>query len=392
MNAGEGESCHSQVATGNPRIAGLYIHIPFCRSKCPYCSFYSETNLSLLPDFLKALFQEMEMNRNLFHPLDTVYVGGGTPSLLPPHQIQALLERTRHYFQLTPDAEITLEANPADLSLSYLRLLRQSGVHRLHLGVQSFNSETLFFLGRRHTPAQAVSAILMAREAGFDHLGIDLIYGIPQQGMASWLDTLGQALDLAPEHISCYQLTVEQNTPFAIREKREEFTLPGEDLQYDFFMRTSAILESAGYIHYEVSNFARGMKYASRHNQKYWNHTPYLGLGPSAHSFQGNRRWWNQRSVHRYMADLKSGKAPIQAGETLDREQLGLETLFLALRTKLGLHLRHFSEQFQHDLFAEKGPMLTRLLGEGYVVIQEGMLKPTRSGLAIADRLALLSW
>ncbi len=390
MNAGEGKKCDSQAAAGNRKIAGLYIHIPFCRTKCPYCSFYSETNLSLLPDFLDALFREMEMNRHLFHPLDTVYVGGGTPSVLTPHQIQALLERIRHHFQLTPDAEITLEANPADLSQSHLKLLRRSGVHRLHLGVQSFNPETLCFLGRRHTPAQAASAILMAREAGFDHLGIDLIYGIPRQGMESWLDTLGQALDLAPEHISCYQLTVEANTPFAIREKRGEFTLPAEDLQCDFFMRTSVLLESAGYVHYEVSNFARGMKYASRHNQKYWHHTPYLGLGPSAHSFKGNRRWWNHRSLGRYLADLKTGKAPVESGETLDREQLGLETFFLALRTQSGLHLKNFSEEFQHDLLAEKGAILTRLLEEGYVVIHDGMLKPTRSGLAVADRLALI--
>ena len=390
MNAGEGKNGHSQVATGNRKIAGIYIHIPFCRSKCPYCSFYSETNLSLLPDFLEALFQEMEMNRHLFHPLDTVYVGGGTPSVMSPHQIQALLERTRHHFQLTPDAEITLEANPADLSQSYLEWLRRSGVHRLHLGVQSFNPKTLCFLGRRHTPAQAVSAILMAREAGFDHLGIDLIYGIPQQGMESWLDTLGQALDLAPEHISCYQLTVEADTPFALREKRGEFTLPAEDLQYDFFMRTSVLLESAGYVHYEVSNFARGMKHASRHNQKYWNHTPYLGLGPSAHSFKGNRRWWNHRSLGRYLADLKTGKAPVESEETLDREQLGLETLFLALRTQSGLHLKNFSEEFQHDLVAEKGAILTRLLEEGHAVIHDGVLKPTRSGLAVADRLALI--
>ena len=390
MNAGERENCYFPSTIGNRKFAGLYIHIPFCRTKCPYCPFYSETNLSLTADFLKALFQEMEMAQNQFNPLDTVYIGGGTPSVLSPHQIQALLERIRHNFQLTTDVEITLEANPADLDFSYLQFLRQSGVHRLHVGIQSFDPEMLIFLGRGHTPGQAVSSIVTSREAGFDHIGIDLIYGAPQQEMESWLDTLAQALDFAPEHISCYQLTVEANTPLAIQEQSGEFTLPSEDLQYDFFMRTSASLEAGGYLHYEVSNFARGMKYASKHNQKYWDHTPYLGLGPSAHSFKGNRRWWNHRSLDRYMADLSTGKAPVQSGETLNLEQLGLETFFLALRTNSGLHLKNFSEQYQHDLLAEKGPTLAKLLDGGYLIIQDGRLKPTRSGMAIADRLALI--
>ncbi len=390
MNVGGEKTCHPRAQSGNQKIAGLYIHIPFCRTKCLYCSFYSETNLSLLAEFLEALFREMEMTREQFQPLDTVYIGGGTPSVLSPHQIQALLERTRHYFQLTTDVEITLEANPADLDSSYLQFLRHCGIHRIHLGIQSFNPETLTFLGRRHTPEQATSSILAAREAGFDHIGIDLIYGLPGQSMESWLDTLKKALDYAPEHVSCYQLSIEAGTPLAIREQRGEFSLPPEDLQYDFFFKTSATLEAAGYTHYEVSNFARGMKYASRHNQKYWDHTPYLGLGPSAHSFQGNRRWWNHRSLDRYMAELTAGKVPVQSGETLDREQLGLEAFFLALRTNSGLHLKNFSEQFQRDLFAEKGPLLTNLLEGGYLVIQNGMLKPTRSGLAVADLLALI--
>jgi len=390
MGTAERKNFHRQTPIGNRKIAGLYIHIPFCRTKCPYCTFYSETNLSFISDYLKALFQEMEMARNPFNQLDTVYIGGGTPSLLLPHQIRAILERIRQNFHLIRDAEITLEANPADLDSSYLQSLRQSGVHRLNVGIQSFDAETLIFLGRRHSAEQAISSIVTAQEAGFDHIGIDLIYGAPKQGMESWLNTLAQALDFAPKHISCYQLTVEANTPLAIRKQREEFTLPPEDLQYDFFMKTSAILEAAGYIHYEVSNFARGMKYASKHNQKYWNHTPYLGLGPSAHSFKGNHRWWNHRSLDRYIADLRTAKAPVQSGETLNGEQLGFEAFFLALRTNSGLHLKNFSEQYQHDLLEEKGPTLAKLLEGGYLIIQDGMLRPTRSGLAIADRLALI--
>ncbi|MDH4266221.1 MAG: radical SAM family heme chaperone HemW [Deltaproteobacteria bacterium] len=390
MGTAERKNFHRQTPIGNRKIAGLYIHIPFCRTKCPYCTFYSETNLSFISDYLKALFQEMEMARDQFNQLETVYIGGGTPSVLLPHQIQAILERIRQNFQLVPDAEITLEANPADLSTAYLQSLRASGVNRLNVGVQSFDSKILNFLGRRHSLDQAISSILTSREAGFDNLGMDLIYGVPGQEMESWLATLARAVNFAPEHISCYQLTVEAGTPFSSRQQKGEWSLPPEDLQYNFFMKTSARLEEAGYIHYEVSNFARGMEYASRHNQKYWNHTPYLGLGPSAHSFRGNRRWWNHRLLDHYIADLKTGNAPIQSDEILTREQLGFEAFFLALRTKLGLHLKDFSEEYQQDLLATKGPMLADLSDAGYIVIQDGILLPTRSGLAIADRLALI--
>jgi oxygen-independent coproporphyrinogen-3 oxidase len=372
------------------KLAGLYIHIPFCRTKCPYCAFYSETNLSLITDFLKALFEEMSMARNPFKELDTVYIGGGTPSVLFPDQIRLILKRIRQAFCLASDAEITLEANPADLNKSYLQWIKRSGVNRLNLGIQSFDPKILIFLERRHSLDQAVSSIGASREAGFVQVGIDLIYGVPGQTMESWMETLAQAIDFAPEHISCYQLTVEANTPLAIRQQKGEFSLPPEDLQYDFFMKTSAKLEEAGYIHYEVSNFARGMQYASKHNQKYWIHAPYLGLGPSAHSFKGNRRWWNHSSLDSYLSHLRAGKAPIQSEETLTPEQLCFEAFFLALRTNSGLQLKDFAGKFQHDLLAEKGPLLTKLSEEGFLVVRDGILRPTRSGMAIADRLALL--
>jgi oxygen-independent coproporphyrinogen-3 oxidase len=372
------------------KLAGLYIHIPFCRKKCPYCAFYSGTNLSLITDFLNALFEEMEMVSNEFNPLDTVYIGGGTPSVLLPEQFQLILERTRQAFHLASNAEITLEANPADLNLSYLQRVRRSGVNRLNLGIQSFDPKILNFLERRHSLDQAVSSIIASRQAGFDQVGIDLIYGIPGQTLESWMSTLAQAIDFAPEHISCYQLTLEANTPLAIRQQKGEFPLPPEDLQYDFFMKTSTTLEEAGYVHYEVSNFARGMPYASRHNQKYWSHTPYLGLGPSAHSFKDNRRWWNHSSLDSYLSDLRTGKAPIQSEEALTLEQLCFEAFFLALRTKSGLCLKDFAEKYQYDLLAEKGPLLMKLAEEGFLVVRDGILRPTRSGLAIADRLALL--
>ena len=271
------------------KIPGLYIHIPFCSTKCGYCNFYSVTSLSSIPDFLEALGREMEMVLGEFGPFDTVYIGGGTPSILSLNEMENLLARIRRNFALLSDVEMTMEANPADLDLSLLRGLRNLGVNRINIGIQSFDQKILNILGRRHSSIEAISAIETARKAGFENIGLDLIYGAPGQDIRSWLDTLSQALAFDPEHLSCYQLTLESKTPLGKRYEQREFSLPGEELEYDFFIKTAESLEGVGYIHYEVSNFARDIALISRHNQKYWDHTPYLGLGPAAHSFSGHR-------------------------------------------------------------------------------------------------------
>jgi len=372
------------------KIPGLYIHIPFCLGKCPYCSFYSEVNLSSIDAFLNALQKEMGLVRNLFDRYDTVYIGGGTPSVLNPQQLHCLLDNVRNNFTLSPDMEVTLEVNPADLNPLFLESVKSSGINRLNIGIQSFDPTTLRFLGRRHSSRQAVSAIELSRKMGFANLGLDLIYGVPGQKMESWLATLSQALILGPEHLSCYQLTIEKNTPLGVRLQKGEFHLPGEDDQLDFFMKTSAILEKAGYIHYEVSNFAKEEKLTSRHNQKYWNHTPYLGLGPAAHSFSGNQRRWNDPSLSSYIANLAAGKLPVLETETLTLKQLRLEALALGLRTSRGVSLKDFAEQYQYDLLLAKREILTRAEEEGLLAIQDGYLRPTRAGLAVADSLALI--
>jgi len=378
----------------NEKFPGLYIHIPFCLSKCLYCDFYSLTSISAVPDFLDALFKEMEMYRNRFNPFDTVYIGGGTPSLLSPQQLESILISVKENFilisnpEITP--EITIETNPADLNRSFLESMREIGINRINIGVQSFNQKILNFLGRRHTAKQAISAVEASRKAGFHNIGLDLIYGVPAQDIESWLDTLKQALVFSPEHISCYQLTLESKTPLGIRYQAGEFSLPGEELQYEFFMKTSEFLEDAGYIHYEVSNFARGKEHTSRHNQKYWDHSPYLGLGPSAHSFQCNQRWWNHRSLDQYLAAINAGNLPVEGTETLTMEQLRLEALYLGLRTKKGISLQDFKNRYHTDLFTEKKKILAKLEEEGFISIQDGYLHPTQSGLAVADSLSLI--
>jgi oxygen-independent coproporphyrinogen-3 oxidase len=365
------------------KIPGLYIHIPFCLKKCDYCDFYSVTSTSLIPEYLETLFREMEMYRGRFNAFDTIYIGGGTPSVLSAEQIRDILSAVRKNFNLLPDLEITVETNPGDLALPYLESLREMGVNRLNIGIQSFNQKILNFLGRRHSVEQAVAAIEDARKAGFKNVGLDLIYGVPGQDLESWLETLHQAVDFQPEHISCYQLTVEQETPLGRRHAKGEVVLPGEDLQYEFFIKTSEVVGNEGYIHYEVSNFARGMTFASRHNQKYWNHTPYLGLGPAAHSFQANQRWWNHRSVEKYVQLLTESALPVEGTETLTMAQMALESLYLGLRTKEGVILEEISNHLGEGL-------IDQLLGEELLRVRDGFLHPTRYGLAVADGLTAL--
>ncbi len=372
------------------KAPGLYIHIPFCLSKCSYCDFYSSTSVSAVPDFLNGLFKEMEMYRNRFNPFDTVYIGGGTPSLLSSDQLENILIKVRKYFALVSDTEITIETNPADLNPSFLESIREIGINRINIGVQSFDEKALGFLGRRHSVIQALSAIEASRKAGFHNIGLDLIYGVPEQNIDLWLDTLRQALAFLPEHLSCYQLTLEAKTPLGIRCQAGEFFVPGEELQYEFFMKTSEFLREAGYHHYEVSNFARGEGYASRHNQKYWDHSHFLGLGPSAHSFQSNQRWWNHRSLEQYLTSINRGILPVEGKEILTMEQLQLEALYLGLRTKRGVCLEEFKNRYDYDLFIEKKELLAKLEEEGFISIRDGLLSPTQAGLAVADSLTLV--
>jgi len=372
------------------KTPGLYIHIPFCLSKCPYCDFYSSISLSAVPDFLDALSKEMKMYCNRFDPFDTVYIGGGTPSLLSPQHLENVLIKVRENFNLLSNTEITIETNPADLNRSFLESMLESGINRVNIGVQSFDENVLDFLERRHSVKQAILSVGDTRKAGFHNIGLDLIYGVPGQDIESWLDTLKQAVAFSPEHLSCYQLTLEAKTLLGIKVQAGEFSMPGEEMQHEFFMKTSQFLEGAGYLHYEVSNFAKGKEHASRHNQKYWDHSPYLGLGPAAHSFQYNQRWWNHRSLHQYLAAINAGHLPVEETETLTLEQLRLEALYLGLRTRKGISLQDFQKEYHYDLLAEKEKILSKLEEEGFVSIQHGTLHPTQTGLAVADSLSLI--
>jgi oxygen-independent coproporphyrinogen III oxidase len=368
---------------------GLYIHVPFCEIKCGYCNFYSVTTLSHIPDYTKALLEELSLSKYNFSYFDTIYIGGGTPSVLSPTAFSEILQQARNTFMIAADAEITVEVNPADARLDFFTSLRQMGVNRLNIGIQSFDASILRFLDRRHTPQQAIQAVETARTAEFDNIGFDFIFGIPGQSASSWKAALTRALSFQPEHLSCYQLSLETGTPLGQRYEDGEFMLPGEDEQVDLFMMTSEILEDAGYLHYEVSNYARGETFRSRHNQKYWRHTPYLGVGPAAHSFSEDRRWWNHRSLKQYLFELGEGRLPVEDSERLTPVQQRLEACFLGLRTKEGIPFQLFAEQRSNHP-ADKERVLNDLVRAGLIVIEDDYLKPTRRGLAVADRLALM--
>ena len=375
--------------------SGLYVHIPFCKTKCPYCDFYSITSSDSIPAFLEALEREAQIYKESFASFDSLYLGGGTPSLLTSEQLTLLTKNLRRHFTFSTDTEFTLEANPDDVTSENLRFWRDLGINRLSLGVQSFDEPELVFLKRRHTARQNIRSLEMIRAAGFQNLGLDLIYGLPGQTLDGWTKTMATALSFAPEHLSCYQLTITAGetpaphetpalpTPFARRAARGELTLPDDEAQRDFFLLTGQFLQDHGYLHYEVSNFAKEERYCCRHNRKYWDHTPYLGLGPAAHSYRNSRRWWNFSSVAQYCAALNGGQAPQAGSEALTPEQLRLESLCLGFRTREGVALEVIRQ------FPGWKAVLSELQESGLLQLTAGRVAATPQGLVVADRLPL---
>jgi len=347
----------------------IYIHIPFCLRKCAYCDFYSETRLSLIPDYLKALETEIHLRAesDISSPhdhIDTIYLGGGTPSLLDIKQIDRIFQTLNTRFRVSPDAEITVEINPGTVDSDYLTGLKGTGVNRLSIGVQSFDDVKLAFLNRIHTADEALKTIDRAETAGFENISLDLIYGVPGETRAAWIRDLKKALDRRPSHISAYMLTLEPGTPLADQMKQGNFIPFGNDMMSLLFKMTSRYLTQNGFEHYEISNFSRGKANRSRHNSRYWNMASYLGFGPGAHSYDGAVRSWNHRSIDRYITDLASGQLPVEDHETLSLEQKMAEFIMLRLRTLEGLDLDEFQDRFQLPFTKRFEIILSRILDE----------------------------
>jgi len=371
--------------------AGLYIHIPFCARKCSYCDFYSVADLSLKNAFSKALAQEMRFYAGLAVPIDTLYIGGGTPSVLDPGEIECILTQARRCFNILPDAELTLEANPGSISAGSLSDYRRSGINRINIGIQSFQDRVLGFLGRIHSAEDGGESIRRARRAGFSNIGLDLIYGIPGQTDASWLSDLETAVSFGPEHLSCYMLSYEKGTPLELRLRQGRFKAMPEERVAGLYLKTTQWLAQNGYMQYEVSNFARpgpdGAGYQSRHNRKYWSFAPYLGLGPSAHSFLEPVRFWNPRSVQSYVDRLNAGRLAIEDKEMLTPRQQMMETILLGLRTTAGIRVDRFNEKFKLNFPDVFGTVLPELEEAGLLRMEKNRCFLTRHGMLLLDSI-----
>lgn len=363
--------------------SGLYVHVPFCRTRCVYCGFVSQTDLSLTPFWLDALKREAALYKHFNGPFDSLFLGGGTPTVLSPSQLESLTKGLFAGFPFTDTTEFTVEANPDDLTPRMLAVLKDLGVNRVSLGIQSLQDQDLAFLGRRHSAYQAEKALALVRQAGFKTMSADLMYALPGQSASSWFRTLRRALTFEPDHLSCYQLTLERHTPIGRMVAEKKLKRAGVEEERELFLATSEFLEQAGYLHYEVSNFARP-GHLCRHNLKYWDRSPYLGLGPAAHSFDGCARWWNTRSIQRYHQRLSFDRPPIAGKEILSEQNRFMEGLLLGLRTKQGIAVDMLSR------VPELGSRVKHLEESGLVIIREGRVLPTREGLLYADGLPLV--
>ena len=369
-----------------PRL-GIYIHIPFCRSKCDYCDFYSLAGKGdRMADYQKALLAHIRETAPLAegYQVDTIYFGGGTPSFYGEKFLRELLSVVKKVFQVLPDAEITMEANPDSVDVKSLKRLRKEGFNRLSMGMQSACPAELEAIHRPHTAQQVDEALEAARQAGFSNISLDLIYGLPGQTMDSWKETVEHALSLAPQHLSCYGLKVEEGTPLAKRVEEGE-VLPDDDTQAELYLWTVERLESAGYPQYEISNFAKPGCH-SRHNMRYWKGQPYIGFGPGAHSDFGGRRYSFIRDLDGYIQGVLQGGNILDEDDLIPQRERGGEYLMLRLRTIEGVE----EWEYRGCSYMDFSPIQARLelfAKQGWAVEEHGRWHLTAEGFLLSNQL-----
>ena len=385
---------HTNMNLPNSQNAGLYIHIPFCVRKCPYCDFYSETDLALKPRFLKALMDEMERVPHGGLCFDTLYIGGGTPSVCESDEIGQLITNAFQSFKILPDSEISIEINPGTVTLEQLKGFRKAGINRLNIGVQSFQQTHLDFLGRIHSAEEVGQALHLVRQAAFDNFGIDLIYGLPGQSEKDWLLDLQQALEYQPAHLSCYMLTIENGTPMKSDLKRGRFEALSEDGIRELFETTIVFLEDNGFFQYEISNFTRleadRDANISKHNLKYWTLAPYIGLGPSAHSYIESQRSWNVSDLDLYIRKIESGELPVGGKELLTLEQQRMEAIYLGLRMTRGIDLAAFKKKFGINFIETFEKLIASLEKDNHLKVTKSRCAVTKKGRAFLDSITAM--
>lgn len=386
-----------QILNFKPSISnslGIYIHIPFCKNKCPYCDFNSYA-VKEIPenDYTNSLIAELEaaIKKEPFIAskfLDTIYIGGGTPSIISPAYIGKILGKLFATFILSENPEITIEVNPATVDDKRLAGYKDCGINRLSIGVQSFDNKVLTALNRMHTAEDAVKAYNTARDSGFENIGIDLIFGVQGQDADMWLSDIEMAVAIKPEHISIYGLTIEHGTEFHRLWKKGDLTLPDEDTYIIMYEAAVERLKDADYIQYEISNFAVS-GCASRHNMRYWNLLDYLGIGAGAHSFISDKGWgkrmWNEKDVFKYMEMIKIHGDAIAGMETLTKGKAISECMFLGLRQTGGLSARQFFERFDLSLNDRYAGIIPDLKNSGLIEFDGDVLKLTEKGLVLSD-------
>ncbi len=366
-------------------MAGIYVHIPFCRRACHYCDFHFTTNLSRSDELVDAILKELALSHDYLNgeKVETIYFGGGTPSLLTTVSLARILEEINRFHSVDSNIELTLEANPEDLSDGKLKELKSIGINRLSLGTQSFIDNELKWMNRMHTAGQAKKAISDAQTQGFDNISIDLIFGLPQQTEQDWQLNLETAIALNIQHISSYSLTIEPKTVLHSNIKKGKQQPPDENNSARFFQMNMEALSAAGFEHYEISNYAR-TGFISKHNSSYWHGVNYLGIGPSAHSFNGTHRQWNVRSNAAYMANIKNGK-PYFETETLSITDKINEQILTGLRTKWGVQRQQIERLDENAWKAVKNEALKHS-HKGLRVNDNGIFL-TEEGMLIADNL-----
>ena len=386
---------------------GLYVHVPFCKTKCPYCDFNTYQGIeSQMGSYLEAVTTELRLwGQSLDHPtVRTVFFGGGTPSYLPDGDIAAILDAAAAAFVIDPGAEITIEANPGDLDADACRGLLRQGVNRLSIGVQSLDNGLLQMLGRRHSADGAIEAFRTARDAGFSNVNLDLMYGLPHQSLAQWEDTIERLAALSPEHISLYALTLEEGTPMKVWADQGKIPEPDPDIAADMYALARRVLAKSGYHHYEISNWAQPGR-QSQHNLIYWRNEPYLGVGPGAHSRIGEYRFWTvlsprdyaslaaqwkQSPASRWLAfgepELREART-VEGWEYIDADTACAETMFLGLRLLYGLDLPQASAAAGHDLAARYHTEIEDLLTLGLLHREGDTIRLDQSAYLIANQV-----
>jgi oxygen-independent coproporphyrinogen-3 oxidase len=369
-------------------LAGIYIHIPFCKKACFYCDFHFSVSFQQKDEVVASLIKELKERKNFIgqEEVKTIYFGGGTPSVLNAGNISEILKEAYAQYTVNDNAEITFECNPDDLSKEYLVGLKESGVNRLSIGIQSLNDESLTWMNRSHNVTQALQAIDSAAALGFRDMSIDLIYGIPMLTEDEWRQTLKRALAMPVNHLSAYSLTLEENTPYNKLVEQKKYKKPNDDEASRHFEILLEEIKLAGWEHYEVSNFCKAGNY-SKHNTAYWQNVKYLGIGPSAHSFDGKSRHWNVRSNKEYIQKIQAGES-VSESEELSTKDIVNEALLTGLRTKWGVNLAEVKEQYEYDIAATNQTQIMEWQQKDWLEMKDGVLRLRADGFLFADYIA----